>query len=62
VGEALLAAGEALPDGTVIELLRDQSCREKTSLARYHGGILHTKSEIRLTIFCGNWEGATPGR
>ena len=42
----ILTAGEAFPDGTVIELLRDQACPPKLSLVRYRDGFLETKSEI----------------
>jgi hypothetical protein len=43
---AILTAGEAFPDGTVIELLRDQGCPPKLSLVRYQDGFLETKPEI----------------
>jgi hypothetical protein len=43
---AILTAGEAFPDGTVIEVLRDQGCPEKLRLVRHHNGIQDIESRI----------------
>ena len=43
---AFPSVGEVLPDGTFLELLRDQGRPGKLTLVRYHDGILDTKSEM----------------